>query len=423
MSNNPVGIRDRSVLVDPELTAASRALSRGDPLGALRIVALRRDGAALALRGVSMAQLGEFATARKLLSRASRALRDSDPVAQARCVAAQAEIALECRELGTAGQRFEAALPLLEAAGDRGNAWFCRLQLARRLVLLGRLDEAGGALVQLRRRGLPSRMHALLELLAADVAVRRLRPDDASVALRRALAAARASGIPALAADVRRAHDALAAPVGRLVDRGAERLVALRDVARLVGSTDILVDSCRREIRQGTTAVSFRRRPVLLALAATLGEAWPGDATRETLIRSAFGRLRPTESVRARLRVEIGRLRRAVAPMSELHATPAGFVLAPHAGRAVRVLHPPTEGTAGTLLALLSGAEPWSTGSLADALGISTRTVQRALLELEANGAVRGLGAGRARKWTAAALPGFAPSLLLVAQAAKALED
>lgn len=409
--------------MDPELTAASRALSRGDPLGALRIVALRGDGAALALRGVSMAQLAEFAIARKLLSRASRAFRDTDRVAQARCLAAQAEIALECRDLANAGEGFVQAIPLFDAAGDRGNAWFCRLQLARRLVLLGRLEEAGVALAHLRRRGLPSRMHALLELLAADVAVRRLRPDDASVALRRALAAARASGIPALVADVRRAHDELAAPVGRLVERGVERLVALRDVARLAGSADVLVDTCRREIRQGTTAVSLRRRPVLLALAAALGESWPDDVTRETLVRRAFGRLRPTESVRARLRVEIGRLRRAVAPIAELHATSAGFVLAPRAGRVVRVLHPPTEGTAGTLLALLSGAEPWSTGSLAEALGTSTRTVQRALLELEANGTVRGLGAGRARKWAAAALPGFAPSLLLVAQAAKALKD
>jgi tetratricopeptide (TPR) repeat protein len=409
--------------VDSVLAAASQALSRGDPLAALRCVALRNDPAALALRGVSMAQLGEFAAARKLLSRAGRAFRGRDAGAQARCLAAEAEVALECRDLGAARTGFERAIPLLESAGDHGNAWFCRLQLARRLVLLGRLRDAGVALSQLRRRGLPPPRHALAELLAADVAVRRARPDDARVALDRALAAARASGIPALMADVRRALDDLEAPVGRLFERGAERLVTLRDVARVTASPDVLVDTCRREIRQGATTVSLFRRPVLLAIAATLGESWPGAAARETLIRRAFGRLRPTESVRVRLRVEVGRLRRALAPISEVNATTGGFVLAPRAGRAVRVLHPPTDGNAGLLLALLSGGEPWSTKSLAEALGTSTRTVQRTLLDLETNGKVRGIGSGRARRWAAAGLPGFATSLLLVAHASRGVEE
>jgi hypothetical protein len=387
--------------VDSVLAAASQALSRGDPLAALRCVALRNDPAALALRGVSMAQLGEFAAARKLLSRAGRAFRGRDAGAQARCLAAEAEVALECRDLGAARTGFERAIPLLESAGDHGNAWFCRLQLARRLVLLGRLRDAGVALSQLRRRGLPPPRHALAELLAADVAVRRARP----------------------MADIRRALDDLEAPVGRLFERGAERLVTLRDVARVTASPDVLVDTCRREIRQGATTVSLFRRPVLLAIAATLGESWPGAAARETLIRRAFGRLRPTESVRVRLRVEVGRLRRALAPISEVNATTGGFVLAPRAGRAVRVLHPPTDGNAGLLLALLSGGEPWSTKSLAEALGTSTRTVQRTLLDLETNGKVRGIGSGRARRWAAAGLPGFATSLLLVAHASRGVEE
>jgi hypothetical protein len=318
-------------------------------------VALRSDPPALALRGSSMAQLGEFATARKLLARAGRAFRGKDSGAHARCLAAEAEVALECRDLGAARRSFERAIPLLESAGDRENAWFCRLQLARRLVILGRLQAAGVALSRLRRRGVPSRMRALVELLVADIAVRRARPDDARVALDRALAAARASGVPALMADVRRALRDLDAPVGRLFERGRERLVTLRDVARVTASSDVLVDTCRREIRQGTITVSLFRRPVLLAIAAALGESWPSDAAREALIRRAFGRLGATESVRVRLRVEIGRLRRVLAGVSEVKATAGGFVLTPRAGRAVRVLHPPTEGAAGTLLALLSG--------------------------------------------------------------------
>jgi len=409
--------------MDVALAAAAHSLSRGDPLDALRAVALRDDPPALALRGVSMAQLGEFATARKLLARAGRAFRGRNAGAHARCLAAEAEVALECRDLDVARRGFEAAIPLLEAAGDPGNAWFCRLQLARRLVLLGRLRDAGAALARLDPRGLPPRMHALVALLAADVAVRRVCPHDARVALGRALVAARAAGIPALIADVRRALDDLEAPVGRLVERGTERLVTLRDVARVNATTDVLVDTSRREVRRGTTTVSLVRRPVLLALAAALGESWPGAASRDTLIGRAFGsRLFATESMRVRLRVEIGRLRRALARVATVHATPDGFALVARGGRVVRVLHPPTDG-AGTLLALLSGGEPWSTSALAAALGTSARTVQRALLDLESRGKVRGLGAGRARKWTTIGLPGFTTALLLVAQASRGVKS
>lgn len=214
----------------------------------------------------------------------------------------------------------------------------------------------------------------------------------------------------------------LAAPVGRLVDGGAERAVTLWDVARLNATADVLVDACRREVRQAARRVSLARRPVLLTLVTALGEAWPGDASREALIRRAFGRLRPNESVRVRLRVEIGRLRRLLAPIADVQATATGFALMPHGSRVVRVLHPPTGGAAGMLLALLAGGQPWSTTALAEALGTSTRTVQRTLRELEAAGTVAGHGAGRARRWSSAGLPGFATSLLLVAHAANALE-
>jgi len=363
-----------------------------------------------------MAQLGELSLSRKLLSRAARAFRGRDPGAYARCVAAEAEVLLECRDLAAAGKSLETALTLLDACEDRENAWFCRLQLSRRLVLVGRLGDADRDLSRLERKGIPPRMRALAELLAADIAVRRIRPDQARAALERALAAAVSSGIAALVAEVRRKLRELEAPVGTLSEQGAERLVTLQDVAKLAASPDVLVDTCRREVREGKVAVPLLGRPVLLALARALGEAWPHDAHREALIQAAFGGLRPTESIRARLRVEIGRLRRALAPIAEVNATARGFALAPRSGRAVRVLHPPTGGDAGALRALLSGGEPWSTGALAEALGTSARTVQRALLELEKSGSARAIGKGRARRWVAADLPGFATSLLLVAR-------
>ncbi|HVU04954.1 MAG TPA: HTH domain-containing protein [Polyangiaceae bacterium] len=408
--------------MDPALGAASEALSRGDPLGALRFVALRRDAPALALRGVALAQLGEYATARKLLGQAGRAFRDVDPGAYARCLAAEGEVALECRDLSSAERALERAIPLLESSGDRENAWFCRLQLARRLVVLGRLAEAERALSRLRRRGLPPRMLVLLGLLSADVARRSTEPDVARAALDRAFGSAHAAGIPALLADVRAAREELETPVGRVVERGRERSVTLQDVADVLKSPALVVDTCRREIRAGKTILPLLRRPVLLALAAALGEAHPGEATRETLIQRAFGAARVTESLRARLRVELGRLRRLLGSLGDVNATEAGFVFVPRSDRAVVVLHPPVEGPRGTLLALLASGEPWSTQALAAALGTSARTVQRALLDLESEGKVRGLGAGRARKWALAELPGFATSLLLLAQVGRGVE-
>ena len=56
--------------------------------------------------------------------------------------------------------------------------------------------------------------------------------------------------------------------------------------------------------------ISLATRPVLFALARALAEAWPGDVPRDALVARAFGAKLADESHRARLRVEIGRLRR-----------------------------------------------------------------------------------------------------------------
>jgi tetratricopeptide (TPR) repeat protein len=405
--------------VDPGLDAAAKALTRADPLGALRHVALRKDAPALALRGIATAQLGDFPAARRLLARAARGFRANDAAAHARCLAAEAEIALECRDLDAARKSLTVALAVLERTGDHENAWFCRLQLVRLLVLLGRLDQAEAALSRLERRDLPARMRALLGLLGADIAMRSLRPSEARDALSRARAAAEASGIVSLADDSERKLRELDAPVGRLFAQGIERIVTLHDIAALPESPDVLVDMGRREIRASGSIVSLARRPVLLNLAAALGEASPVGADRETLIRRAFGGFGASESLRARLRVEIGRLRRAIAPLCDVRATARGFVMAPRRRGAVLVLHPPESGDAGIVLALLSSGASWSTSALAEVLGASPRTVQRVLADLEAGGRVRGIGAGRARKWVGADLPGFATSLLLVARGPK----
>jgi hypothetical protein len=54
--------------MDSLITAAARALAAGDPLGALKRVALREDAPALALRGIAMAQLGDLARARRWMT-------------------------------------------------------------------------------------------------------------------------------------------------------------------------------------------------------------------------------------------------------------------------------------------------------------------------------------------------------------------
>ena len=154
---------------------------------------------------------------------------------------------------------------------------------------------------------------------------------------------------------------------------------------------------------------------MLFALARALAEAWPGDIDRHTLILRAFGTRRPNESHRARLRVEIGRLRALVAALAHIEATAEGFVLKPRGPRGAAVLAPPVEGEQGSLLALLSDGAAWSTSALALALGASQRTVQRALVELEAAGRVRSIGRGRAQRWLSPPLAGFTTILLLPA--------
>jgi hypothetical protein len=400
--------------MDPALGAAARALSAFDPLAALKRVALRDDAEALALRGVAMAQLGDYGAARKLLGRAARAFGRSDARARARCLAAQGDVALACRDVTEAGRALDAALIELDAQGDRLNALFVRLQRVRRLVLVGAVGEAAAMHGSLDLEGAPPRLRALADLVGADIAVRSLDPRGARAALARARRAARAARISSLSDEVERAARELDAPVARVVQAGAERLVGLDEVEGILRSRDLVVDACRRTMRAGGATVSLVTRPVLVALAVTLASALPGDATREALARAAFGSRRVTDSTRARLRVEIGRLRRTIAGLASVEASGQGYALRPRRRARVVVLLPPAPGEASALLALLRGGESWSTSALATALATSQRTVQRALTALRDEGRVEGIGRGRAQRWVARPPEGFATTLLLV---------
>jgi tetratricopeptide (TPR) repeat protein len=402
--------------MDSLVTAAARALAVGDALGALQRVALRDDPPSLALRGIAMAQLGEHARARELLRRAGRAFGSHEALARARCVVAEAEVSLALRDFTGAPRSLAAAAELLQARGDRANALQARLIAVRRSLVLGRVGEAGSTLASVELdQAMPPSLRAVAALAQAELALRSVRTGPARHALALATEAAARSGIAALQTEVAEARDALDRPAARHIHGGHERPLRLEEVEALLGSGALVVDACRHGVRAGEAWLPLARRPILFALLRGLAQAWPGDVDRNVLIAQAFRTRDPDETHRARLRVEVGRLRRLLTPLGDVEATARGFVLTPRAGRRVVVLVPPMDGDQASLLALLGDGAAWSTSALALALGDSQRTVQRALAELEAEGRVRSIGRARAQRWLAPTLAGFATILLLPA--------
>lgn len=266
--------------MDSLITAAARALAAGDPLGALSRVALRDDAPALALRGIAMAQLGEFVRAKALVRRAARAFSPNEALARARCVVAEAEIALASRELGWPEKALDAARATLEAHGDSVNAAHARYLAIRRLLLIGRVDEAARTLAALDAATHPPALRAAHELIVAGIALRRIETKPARAALARAERAARDAGIPALAAEVERAFRVLDTPAARLVARGQTRALRLDEVEAWRASASLVVDACRRVVHDARATVPLARRPVLFALALALG------ASQRTVQRS-----------------------------------------------------------------------------------------------------------------------------------------
>jgi hypothetical protein len=399
--------------MDSLITAAARALAAGDPLGALKRVALRDDAPALALRGIAMAQLGDFTRAKELLRRAARAFGPKEAVSRARCIVAEAEVALASRDLGWPAKLLDAARVTLEARGDRRNAAHARYLEVRRLLLIGRLDDAERLLADLDPTLFPPASRTAHELVIAGIAMRRLQTTAARAAVERAESAARQARIPALMAEVESAFRILNTPAARLIDNGKERLLLLEEVEALLASKKLVIDACRYVVRNASTVVPLARRPVLFALARALGEAWPEDVARDVLVARAFGSRFVDESHRARLRVEMGRLRRVLRVLAGIGATKRGFVLEPRHSREVVVLARPVEDQHAAVLAFLTDGESWSSSALALALGTSQRSVQRSLDALAAAGKVQSFGRARARRWVTQPVPGFTTTLLL----------
>ena len=401
--------------MDSLITAAGRALAQGDVLGALKRVSLRNDAPALALRGIAMARLGDFERAKTLLQRAAQAFSPKEAVARARCTAALAEIALVSRDLNWPAENLETARVVLEAHQDYSNSAHARLLQVRRLVLIGELDEAERQLGRVDPSPFTPVLRAAYELTAAGIAIRRIRATVAEEALVRAKKASQEAGISALAAEIERAALGLKTPAARLISRELEQPVALAEVENLLASDVVIVDACRHIVRHKKAVISLSSRPVLFALVRALAEAWPGDVSRSVLVARAFRGRQADESYRARLRVEIGRLRRALRSVASIHATQDGFAMVTRRQKNVVMLAQPFEGDNAALLALLSDGESWSSSALGLALGASQRTVQRGLDSLAEAGKVQSFGRGPARRWTAPPLPGITTTLLLPA--------
>jgi len=399
--------------MDSLITAAGRALAAGDPLGALNFIALRDDAPALALRGIAMAQLGDLVRARALLRRAACVLGPKEPVARARCAVAEAEIALVSRDLTWPVKALDAAHDVLERNGDFANAAYARYLSIRRLLLIGRLDQTERLIEDFDPGPLPTAARAAFELVVAGIAIRRLRISAARAALARAERSAREARIVSLGAEVESATQILDAPAARLIAHGRARTLQLDDIEPLLRSKTLVVDACRRVISHEGKVIPLETRPVLFSLVRALAEAWPGDVSRAALLAHAFGARHTDESHRARLRVEISRLRKALDAAAGIEASKDGFVLSPRRGRDVAVLAPLADEAHATVLALLADGEAWSSSAMALALGASQRTVQRALDDLATDGKVRALGRGRARRWMTPPVPGFPTTLLL----------
>jgi len=397
------------------IAAAARALATGDLLGALKRVALRGDAPALALRGIAMAQLGDLPRAKELLKQAGRAFGSKEAVSRARCIVAEAEIALVSRDLAWPPKALASARAALEAHGDHMNAAHALHIEARRALLIGQLDDAERLLGTVDPSQLPPPLRTSFELAAAGIAIRRLHSGPARAALERAREAAQQSGIASLLAEVDSVAHVLEAPTARLISVGEQRFLRLQEVEALLGSGSVVVDACRHAIRAGYVLVPLTTRPVLFTLARMLAEAWPGDVSRAALVAKAFRAKDADESQRVRLRVEIGRLRSEIAGFAEITATKDGFVLTPSGDRKIAVLAPPSDDHQGELMGFLADGESWSSSALAIATGASPRTVQRALETLAAEGKVHAYGRGPARRWTIPSVPGFPSTLLLPA--------
>jgi tetratricopeptide (TPR) repeat protein len=393
-----------------DLAVAGRALARGDALRALGLVGRSEDGLGLTLRGIAYAQLGELQLARKSLDRAVK--RAKDPLARARIEAARVEIAMSDGDPAPAARAARASADVLSSLGDVRNAAMQRLVLARAEVLLGRLAEARHVVDEVLKQGkLPADVRAVACLAQAEIAIRAIAPTEARAALTRARRALTDAPNELLARALVALEAELSRPLARLEQRGNLRDADLFAIEAASNGQVFLVDACRRLAVAGRASVPLVKRPVLFALLLVLARAWPAEVARDELAARAFDTKRVNASHRARLRVEIGRLRKVIDGLGEPIATAGGYALT--TPRDVAVLLPPSDDDAARLAILLGDGAWWTAQALAEHAGVSKRTAQRALSALVESGAAVRAGTAKDVRYARPGAPIASRMLLL----------
>ncbi|MCY1059226.1 HTH domain-containing protein [Nannocystis sp. SCPEA4] len=394
----------------PALLEAARALATGSPLHALGLVGRDDSAPGLTLRGIAYAQLGDLDLARSALEQAAAGA--TDPLTLARARAALVEVALGSGAPAQAAAAATTAADALERLGDARNAAMQRLVRARAEVLLGRLNEARRAVEAVLAGDLAPDLRAVASLVQAEIAVRTLASTTARDALARARGALELAPHQLLARAVDALEHELARPVARLWRDGLTSDADLFTIEAASRGELLLVDACRRLVIGGRVTVPLARRSVLFALLLVLARAWPAAVARDELAARAFAVRRVNDSHRARLRVELGRLRKL---MDGLGAGPTatgdGYVLASQ--RDVAVLLPPADDEVARLGLLLGDGASWSAQALAEHAGVSLRTAQRALRALVEQGVAVRTGKGKDVRYTRPGAPIASRMLLL----------
>ena len=402
---------DHPVTVGQELKEAARALLDGEALRALSLAGREQSALGLTLRGIAYAQLGDLGLARRSLLRAAAV--EDDALTRARARAALAEIELTTGSPSSAARAARESADELERLGDTRNAAMQRLVRARAEVLLGRLGEARRLAVEVLAADLPADLRAVAALTQAEIATRALAATDAAAALVRARQSLAHSPHPLLSRAVSALEKELSAKVARVLRRGAVHEVDLFAIEALCRGDTLLVDACRRLASAGRVTILLARRPILFALLLLLARAWPEPVPRDELAARAFDTRKPNASHRARLRVEIGRLRALTTDGlgAEPVATKEGYALASR--REVVMLLPKTDDEVARVALLLADGASWSAQGLADLTGVSKRTALRALTMLVEGGTAVRTGSGTAIRYRRPGPPVASRMLLL----------
>jgi hypothetical protein len=392
------------------MVQAARALAAGEPLVALGAVGRVESALGLTLRGIAYAQLGDLDLARTSLERGLAQAEDASTVARIR--AALVEVALGTGDPALAARGARTGADELDRLGDDRNAAMQRLVLARAEILLGHLDEARRAIDGVLRGALPPDVRAVAWLARAELGVRTVAASDARAALSRARRALARAPHPLLEREIAACDDELTRPVARLQRSGALREADLFEVERASGGALLLVDACRRLAVSAGITVSLARRPVPFALLLVLARAFPASVPRDELALRAFDVRRVNASHRARLRVEMGRLRKLLHGLGAAPvATADGYALT--SARDVAVLLALSDDDAARVALLLGDGATWSAQRVAEHAGISKRTAQRALGALVARGVAVRFGRGRTVRYARAGAPIASRMLLL----------